>query len=354
MAPGTENLSAVLYGISDLRLEQREVKKPGDHDVLLRMGQVGICGSDVSYLTKGRIGDFIVKDPMVLGHEAAGTVVECGSKVTNLKCGDRVAIEPGVPCRRCDFCKGGRYNLCKKVFFCATPPDDGNLCQYYLHDADFCFKLPDHVTLEEGAFLEPLSVGVHAARRAGVTLGSRVLICGAGPIGLVSMMAARSMGATSICITDISESRLQFAKSQGADAVVLVKPGSDDKLLADAVEEQMGGVRPDITIECSGAESSIRLAILATESGGVVVLVGLGPPEVKVPMVDAAVREVDIRGIFRYANCYPLALNLIASGRVDVKPLITHRFSLTEAREAFETARTGAGGAVKVMINCEI
>ncbi|KAF2345433.1 Alcohol dehydrogenase C-terminal [Trinorchestia longiramus] len=353
MAPNKENLAAVLYGINDMRLENREVPKPGDHDVLLRMGQVGICGSDVSYLTKGRIGHFIVEDPMVLGHEASGTVVECGAKVTKLKPGDRVAIEPGVPCRRCNFCKSGRYNLCKTVFFCATPPDHGNLCRYYVHDADFCFKLPDHVSLEEGAFLEPLSVGVHAARRAGVTLGSRVLVCGAGPIGLVSMMAARSMGATHICCTDICEKKLAFAKSQGADSTVLVTPSSSSSDLAAAVTEQMGGRQPDVSIECCGAESSIKLAIQATESGGVVVLVGMGPPEVKVPLVDAAIREVDIRGIFRYVNCYPLSLELIASGRVDVKPLITHRFTLAEAQKAFDTARTGEGGPIKIMIDCE-
>lgn len=336
-----------------MRMEKREVPEPGEYDVLLRMGIVGICGSDVSYLTKGRIGDFIVNEPMVLGHEAAGTVVKCGAKVTNLKPGDRVAIEPGVPCRRCNFCKGGRYNLCKKVFFCATPPDHGNLCQYYVHAADFCFKLPDHVSLEEGAFLEPLSVGVQAARRAGVTLGSRVLVCGAGPIGLVSMMAARTMGATDICLTDISESRLAFAKNNGANSTVLVKPGMSEQQLADAVQAAMGGQQPDVTIECSGAESSIRLAILATESGGVVVLVGLGPAEVKVPLVNAACREVDIKGIFRYVNCYPLSLGMIASGKVDVKPLITHHFSLADSVKAFETARTGAGGAIKIMINCE-
>uniref|UniRef100_A0A6A7FTV7 Sorbitol dehydrogenase n=2 Tax=Hirondellea gigas TaxID=1518452 RepID=A0A6A7FTV7_9CRUS len=354
MAPSKENLSAVLYGINDMRMVKRDIPEPGDYDVLLRMGSVGICGSDVHYLTKGRIADFVVKAPMVLGHEAGGTVVKCGSKVTNLKTGDRVAIEPGVPCRRCKFCKGGRYNLCHDIYFCATPPDDGNLCQYYTHAADFCYKLPDHVTLEEAALLEPLSVGVHATRRAGVTLGSRVLICGAGPIGLVSMMAARSFGATDICITDISANRLQAAKKLGADSVVLVSSSSSDQALAEAVKCSMKEQRqPNVTIECSGAESSIRLAMLATESGGVVVLVGMGPAEVKVPILNAATREVDLRGVFRYANCYPLALDMVSSGRVDVKPLITHRFTLLESEQAFETARTGAGGAIKVMINCE-
>ncbi|KAK7074574.1 hypothetical protein SK128_026859 [Halocaridina rubra] len=347
----SDNLSAVLYAKNDLRLENRPIPEPGPNEVLLRMAQVGICGSDVSYLTKGFIGDFVVKAPMVLGHEAAGVVAKCGANVKHLKPGDRVAIEPGIPCRMCDFCKGGKYNLCPDVFFCATPPDHGNLCRYYKHAADFCYKLPDHVSLEEGAILEPLSVGVHACRRAGVTLGSKVLICGAGPIGLVNLLTAKAMGATSVCITDIAENRLQVAKEMGADHTLLVSTG-DAEALAKEIKELLGDM-PDITIECSGAEPSIRLGIFATKSGGMMVLVGLGPPEVKIPIVNAAVREVDIRGIFRYANCYPLALDMIASGKVNVKPLITHRFKLEESAKAFETARTGAGGAIKVMISCE-
>lgn len=348
---GGDNLSAVLYGKNDLRLENRPIPQPGPNDVLLRMSQVGICGSDVSYLTKGYIGDFVVKQPMVLGHESSGVVVSCGSNVKHLKAGDRVAIEPGVPCRMCEFCKGGKYNLCPDVFFCATPPDHGNLCRFYTHAADFCYKLPDHVTLEEGAILEPLSVGVHACRRAGVTIGSSVLICGAGPIGLVNLLTAKAMGATKVCITDIAQNRLEVAKQMGADYTVLVDTG-DAEALAKKIKELMGGM-PDITIECSGAEPSIRLGIFATKSGGMMVLVGLGPAEVKVPIVNAAVREVDIRGIFRYANCYPIALDMIASGKINVKPLITHRYKLEESAQAFETARTGAGGAIKVMISCE-
>ncbi|XP_046439315.1 sorbitol dehydrogenase-like [Daphnia pulex] len=346
----TENLSAVLYSVNDLRLENRTVPKAQKNEVLLRMDKVGICGSDVHYWVNGRIGDFVVTKPMVLGHEAAGVVHEVGEGVTHLKPGDRVAIEPGVPCRSCDYCKGGRYNLCLDIVFCATPPYDGNLARYYTHAADFCYKLPDHMTMEEGALLEPLSVAVHACRRAGVTIGQKILICGAGPIGLVCLLTAKAMGASSVIITDISESRLEVAKSLGADHTLLVG-GEDAETLGQQVAGKLGGPS-DVTIECSGAESSIRLAIFGTKSGGVVVLVGLGPAEIKLPIVNAAVREVDIRGIFRYANCYPTALQLVASGRVNVKPLITHRFKLEETVKAFETARTGAGGAIKVMISC--
>jgi len=346
-----DNLSAILYKTGDLRLENRPIPEPQDDQVQIRMAAVGICGSDVHYLVKGSIGDFVVKAPMILGHEAAGVVSKVGKNVTNLKVGDRVAIEPGVPCRYCDFCKTGRYNLCKTIFFCATPPDDGNLSRYYCHAADFCFKLPDHVSLEEGALLEPLSVGVQACRRAGVTLGSTVLICGAGPIGLVNLLVAKSMGAAVVIMTDIAENRLTKAKELGANFTVQIQPGQSAEDTAKVIEETLGQ-SPDITIECSGAESSIKLAILATRSGGVVTLVGLGPPEVKVPIVNAATREVDIRGVFRYANCYDAALALVASGKADVKKLITHNYKLEETLEAFETSRTGAGGAIKVMIHC--
>ena len=217
-----DNLTAILYKTGDIRLENTEVPKPAPDQVLLQMDSVGICGSDVHYWTHGAIGDFIVRAPMVLGHEAAGVVTEVGSAVTHLKAGDRVAIEPGVPCRMCKLCKTGVYNLCPDMQFCATPPVHGNLCRYYVHAADFCYKLPDNLSLEEGALMEPLAVGVHACRRAGVCIGKRVLICGAGPIGLVNLLTAKAMGASEVVITDIADNRLEVAKSMGADYVYKV------------------------------------------------------------------------------------------------------------------------------------
>ncbi|XP_038072518.1 sorbitol dehydrogenase-like [Patiria miniata] len=346
-----ENLSAVLKKKGELVMENTPIPLPGKNEVQLKMAAVGICGSDVHFLVNGRIGDFIVKSPMILGHESAGVVSALGEGVTNLKVGDRVAIEPGVPCRMCSFCKEGRYNLCPDVYFCATPPDDGSLRRYYCHAADFCFKLPDHVSLEEGALLEPLSVGVHACRRAGVRLGSRVLVLGAGPIGLLALLTAKAMGATHIAITDLDQGRLDMAKKLGAHHALRVDT-RDAEEMARRVEAAMG-CKPEISIECTGAEPSIQTGIYATKSGGVLVLVGLGPLTVNVPMVSAALREVDIRGIWRYANCYPLALEMVASGKVDPKPLITHHFPLEKTLEAFETSRTGAGGAIKVMIHCD-
>ncbi|XP_035826585.1 sorbitol dehydrogenase-like [Aplysia californica] len=304
------NLTAMLYKTDDLRMEDLPVPKPGPGQVQLSMQEVGICGSDVHFWTNGRIGDYIVKAPMALGHEASGIVSELGQGVTSLKVGDRVAIEPGVPCRMCNYCKTGRYNLCVDMKFCATPPCHGNLARYYVLDADFCFKLPDHVSLEEGALLEPLSVAVHATNRAGVGLGSTVLICGAGPIGLVHILTAKAKGASVVCITDIDDSRLQKAKELGADYTVKVT-SRDAQQTAQLVEEAMGE-KPDITIECSGAPSSLQTAV--------------------------------------YAVNYPTALAMVASGKVNVKPLITHKFKLEESIKAFEATKRGEG--IKIMISC--
>ncbi|XP_072236781.1 sorbitol dehydrogenase isoform X1 [Leuresthes tenuis] len=345
-----DNLSVVLHSKGDLRLENRPVPEPGPNEVLLQMHSVGICGSDVHYWQHGRIGDFVLKKPMVLGHEAAGRVVKVGSAVKHLKAGDRVAIEPGVPREMDEFFKNGRYNLSPTIFFCATPPDDGNLCRYYTHNANFCYKLPDTVTFEEGALIEPLSVGIHACRRGGVNLGSTVLICGAGPIGLVCLLVAKAMGASQVVITDLSAERLAMAKELGADFQLTVKRGDGPQQLAKRVEDMLGA-QPQITIECSGVESSIQTAIYGTCSGGVVVLVGLGAEMANVPLINAAVREVDIRGVFRYCNTWPMAIAMLASAKVNVKPLVTHRFPLEQAVAAFETTRQGLG--IKVMLKCD-
>uniref|UniRef100_A0A3P8RBY5 Sorbitol dehydrogenase n=1 Tax=Astatotilapia calliptera TaxID=8154 RepID=A0A3P8RBY5_ASTCA len=335
-----DNLSLVLHAKEDLRL------------VLLQMHSVGICGSDVHYWQNGRIGDFVLKKPMVLGHEASGRVAKVGSEVKHLKVGDRVAIEPGVPREMDEFFKTGRYNLSPTIFFCATPPDDGNLCRYYTHSANFCYKLPDNVTFEEGALIEPLSVGIHACRRAGVTLGSTVFVCGAALIltEVFILIIQFNSGYHPLLCSDLSEERLLMAKDLGADFLLTVRRGDGAQQLAKSVEEMLGA-QPHITIECTGVESCIQTAIYATRSGGVVVLVGLGSELATVPLINAAVREVDIRGVFRYCNTWPMAIAMLASGKVNVKPLVTHRFPLEQAVQAFETTRQGLG--IKVMLKCD-
>ncbi|XP_066510169.1 sorbitol dehydrogenase-like isoform X1 [Hoplias malabaricus] len=346
----SDNLAAVLHSKGDLRLEQRPIPEPAPDEVLLRMHSVGICGSDVHYWLNGGIGDTVVKKPMVLGHESAGCVVKVGSGVTHLKPGDRVAVEPGVPQVMDDFVKSGRYNLSPNLFICGKAPNDGSICRYYTHKASFCYRLPDNVSFEEGALIEPLSVGIHACRRAGVTVGNSVLICGAGSIGLLTLLVAKAMGASQVIISDLSADRLTKAKELGADCLLAVKREDVPEELARRVEGMLGGM-PHISIECTGAESSIQTAIYATLSGGVVVLVGLGAKMTTVPLLNAVVREVDIRGVSRYCNTWPLAISMVASKQVNIKPLVTHIYPLEEAMQAFETTRQGHG--VKVMIRCD-
>lgn len=345
----SDNVGVILKDVLDMHIENLPsgIPKPGPDEVCIAMGPVGICGSDVHYWQCGRIGDFIVNKPMVLGHEGAGTVFSTGSEVKHLQVGDRVAIEPGYPCKTCKICLGGRYNLCPDMKFCATPPIDGSLCQYYCHKAAFCFKLPENVSLEEGALLEPLSVAVHACQRGKLSFGQKVLVCGAGPIGLVNLMVAKAAGAT-VTITDISQDRLTKAKELGADNTYHVT-SKDVRDTADSIVKLSGFA--DLTIECTGVESSIGVGIWATKPGGSYVQVGYGKAEVNFPIVALGVKEIDIYGIFRYANNYPTALSLVESGAVNVKCLITHRFPLKEAMEAFEITKAGTG--IKVLIDCD-
>lgn len=345
-----DNLTAVLHGINDLRLEQRPIPTLRDDQVLLRMESVGICGSDVHYLVKGRIGHFVVEKPMVMGHEASGTVIQLGNNVKNLAIGDRVAIEPGECCRLCSYCKEGKYNLCPEMSFCATPPVDGNLSRFYAHAADFCYKLPENVSLDEGAMLEPLSVGVHACKRANVNVDSIVLILGAGPIGLVSLLAAKAFGASKVLITDISQYRLDVAKKLGADYTLLTSISDKEEVVIKKVISALG-CEPSVSMDASGAELCVRVAIQATKPGGVAVLIGMGTSEMTLPLANALIREVDIRGIFRYANDYGTALRMIADGKVNVRPLITHHFAIEETVKAFEVAKSGAGNPIKIIIH---
>ncbi|XP_074030536.1 sorbitol dehydrogenase-like [Leptinotarsa decemlineata] len=350
MAPLKDNLSVVLYGIQDMRLENRPVPVPKDNQVLLQMEVVGICGSDVHYYVSGRCGPFVVEKPMVIGHEASGIVVECGKDVKNLKPGDRVAIEPGIPCRLCHYCKTGYYNLCQDLFFCATPPDDGNLSRYYCHDADFCWKLPENMSLEEGALLEPLSVGVHACKRANIKIGDVCLITGAGPIGLVTLLSAKAMGASKIVITDILDIKLEMAKQCGADYTIKMERNmSEEDVVKKAVE--LLGQEPNISFDCTGLETCVRICASATGLNGKVVLVGLGKMEMTLPLSSALIKEVDIKGVFRYCNDYPTAIEMVSSGRVNVKPLITHHYTLEESLKAFHTAKTQEGNPIKVLIH---
>ncbi|XP_050251927.1 L-idonate 5-dehydrogenase-like [Quercus robur] len=349
---GEENMAAWLVGIKTLKIEPYHLPPLGPHDVKVQIKALGICGSDVHHFKNMRCANFIVKKPMVIGHECAGIIEEVGSQVKTLAVGDRVALEPGISCRRCNHCKDGRYNLCPEMKFFGSPPTNGSLANKVVHPEYLCFKLPDNVSLEEGAMCEPLSVGVHACRRANISPETNVLIMGAGPIGLVVLLAARAFGAPRIVIVDVDDCRLSIAKNLGADETIQVSTNIQD-VGEEVVKIQSAmGSGIDVSFDCVGLNKTTSTALNATRSGGKVCLIGLAQSETTVPLTSAAVREVDVIGVFRYRNTWPLCIELLKTGKIDVKPLITHRFGFSQkgVEDAFETSASGRS-AIKVMFN---
>ena len=327
--------AAVLTEPGEFELVERDRPEPAADEVLVRMREVGICGSDVHYYEHGRIGDYVVKGPLVLGHESAGEVAAVGEAVTDLSVGDRVTLEPGVPCRRCEHCKRGEYHLCPDVTFMATPPDDGAFAEYVAWPADFAYALPDAVSTRAGALCEPLSVGIHAARRGGVSTGDIVLITGAGPIGLSVLEAVGAAGATEVFVADVVSSKLDLATDRGADRTIDVTAASPE----DAVAEHTDGRGVDVVIEASGAESSVRSTLGAVRRGGTVVLVGLAATE-EIPLDTVGIvdDEIDLHGSFRYANTYSAAVGMLADGRVDVEGIVDFASPLGDVEAAFRRA----------------
>jgi len=314
------NRAAVLTRPSEIVLEERPVPEPGPRDVLVEVSAVGVCGSDVHYYEHGRIGSHVVRAPLVLGHESAGRVVATGDAVAKHAVGDRVTLEPGVPCGRCRECRAGRYNLCPEVVFFATPPVDGAFANYVTIHEDFAFALPDGLSDEAGALMEPLSVGIWACRKAGMSAGDRVLVTGAGPIGLLAMQVALAFGATQVEISDVSEPRLELARRTGATRAL--KAG---EVPAEA----------DALIECSGNSAALQAGIRALRPAGTAVIVGMGPGETaEIPLALVQNRELWLTGTFRYANTYPTAIALAASGRVDLEAIITGHYPLEETERA--------------------
>jgi len=346
----TQNKSFVMKGMKSVTFEDRPIPKLSDpHDVLLQVNYTGICGSDIHYLQHGRIGPYVVKEPMVLGHESAGTVLEVGSSVKSLKSGDRVAMEPGIPCRRCVRCKEGNYNLCIDMAFAATPPVDGTLAKYYILPEDFCFKLPDHVSLEEGALMEPLAVAVHVTKQSNIKLGDSVIVFGAGPVGLLCCAVAKAFGAAKVIAVDINTERLKFALDFAASSIFEPAKVSAAENADRLKSENNLGLGADVAIDASGAEPSVQTAISVLRTGGSYVQGGMGRDEITFPILAACAKELTIRGSFRYSTGdYSTALELVSSGKVDVKRLISRKVSFDDAEQAFEDIRNGRG--IKVLI----
>ncbi len=314
---------------------------------MVKVEYVGICGSDLHYYEQGRIGDYIVKPPFVLGHESGGTVVEVGKDVTHLKAGDRVALEPGKTCGKCEFCRTGRYNLCPDVVFFATPPVDGVFQEYVAHEADLCFKLPDNVSTMEGALIEPLAVGFHAAKQGGAHFGQTAAVTGAGCIGLVSMMALKALGVTEVYVVDIMQKRLDKAMELGASGVV----NGREKDTVKEILALTGGRGVDLVIETSGTEICANQGLEMLVKDGTLVQVGYsasGYMKLNTSMI--CDKELNIKSVFRYRHIYPLAIKAVAEGLVNLKGIVTDIFDLDDAQNAMDSSIHNKAEIVKAVI----
>lgn len=318
------NFAAVMSELG--RIDVKDIGDPelGPRDALVRIEAVGVCGSDTAYFTVGRVGHYVVDGPIVLGHECAGEVLAVGDGVTRVSVGDRVAIEPGTPCRDCEQCMAGRYHLCPRLEFFATPPYDGSLVQRMAIDERQLFTMPPGMSCEEGALCEPLSVGIWACRRAGLQPGDRVLVTGAGPVGLLAAQVARAFGAASVTVTDLAEFRLDMARRLGLETERAGEGDSKDF---------------DVLIECSGAPDALAHGLWRLRSNGRAAMVGMPKEDVTLALSRLNVNELTISLVNRYAHTWPLAIELVASGRVDVASLVTHRFPLGDTADALTLAK---------------
>ena len=339
--------TAVMLGTGHMGFEERDIPKVGDSEVLVKLEYVGICGSDLHYYETGAIGDYVVKPPFVLGHEPGGTVVEVGKEVRHLKAGDRVALEPGKTCGHCEFCREGKYNLCPEVVFFATPPVDGVFQEYVAHEADLCYKLPENVSTLEGALIEPLAVGFHAAIQGNAHLGQKALVMGAGCIGLVSMMALKARGVSEVYVVDIIEKRLQKAMELGADGVI---NGAQEDVI-ERVKQITENRGMDLVIETAGTEITTRQAVRVAKKGSDIVLVGYSKSgEITLPVSLILDKELTLKSVFRYRHIYPIAIEAVASGKVNLKGIVTDIFPLDEVQKAMDYSVNNKNDIVKAVI----
>ena len=341
------NRAAFMTDIRKMEIREIPMPKPAPGQVIVKLEYVGICGSDVHYYEHGRIGGAIVKGDFILGHECSGVIAEIGEGVTGLVPGDRVALEPGDTCGVCEYCLSGRYNLCPHVIFLATPPVQGCFSNYIAFPSKLAFKLPENITTKEGALVEPLAVGLEAASVGGVRLGCSVAILGAGCIGLVSLLASKASGASDVTVVDVIDRRLEKALELGATRTI-------NATKQDAVKELLaasGGRGYDVVMETAGAVATTQQTPSIVKRGGTIVLVGM-PPEDTFPFNFAALmgRVAELKTIFRYKNQYPIAINALASGRIDVSGIVTHEYAFENIAEAFRVNIDERQSVVKIVI----
>mgnify|MGYP001045236636 CR=1 FL=1 len=342
-----KNLAAFMSVTNNMIFKEIPVPELGPKEVLVEVDVVGICGSDGHYYQHGNIGDFVVEGDFILGHESAGYVAAVGSEVKSLVVGDRVALEPGVVCGTCEQCLSGKYNLCEHVEFFATPPYHGTFANYVKHPENLCFKLPENVSNAEGALVEPLAVGLHAAAQGDVKLGDTVIVFGAGCIGLVSMLASKARGASNVYVVDIIDKRLEFAKKLGATEVINAK---NEDVIA-KINALTGGKGAHVVIETAGSPITVAQTASVVRKAGTVVLVGMTvKSETSYDFMKLMGKEGTLKTIFRYRNLYPVAINAISSGTIDVKSIVTHEFEFENIKEAFDFVAANPTDVVKAVV----
>lgn len=363
MPPTQSHTAAILHGAKNLSVETIETPVLGPKEAQISPRATGICGTDLHYYQNGRNGIYQIRNSLVLGHEASGVIVGVGSDVSNLKVGDRVAVEPQFACRVCKHCSSGRYNLCSSMRFngsaSAHPPAQGSLQKRWNHPASLCYKLPDNVSFIEGAMVEPLSVAIHSVRKGGVQPGQTVLITGAGAIGLLCAQLARVSGAATILMVDVDEARLDFAKRHKlADQVFKIPfsgregESNDDfaARMSGHVRDLLGADEADVALECTGVESCLNVCVRSVSAGSKIIMVGMGQPVQQVNVGVVLTREIELIGVWRYTNTFGPAIKLIEAGIVDVKSLVTHQYRMEEVVDALEFALSRPKDLVKCII----
>ncbi|KAI2464926.1 GroES-like protein [Annulohypoxylon bovei var. microspora] len=358
-ATGFKNPSLQVTEDHRLKLVDAPIEEPGPGEVTLQIKCSGICGSDMHLWKSGRIGSLEVKGDCILGHEAAGIVLKCGEGVTDLKPGDRVGVEPQEPCEKCFLCMEGRYNLCEAVKFSGIWPYSGTIQRFKVHPAKWLYKIPDNLSYSEGALLEPLSVILHGINGANVKLGRPSLICGAGPIGLVALAAARASGAHPLVITDIDPGRLEFAKDLVPRCQTYrINSKMSPEENAKEIRKLFGNDEysaPASVMECTGVESSVCTAAFSVRRGGTIMVIGVGRPVMNnIPFMHLSLAEIDLKFINRYRDTWPGAINCMSGGILDLNKLVTHKFPLEKALDAFELNANVGNGSIKVHIVDEV
>lgn len=329
--------ASFLNKAGDISVREIDVPTLDADQVLVRVESVGICGSDVHYYKHGKIGPFVVEEPLILGHELSGVITDVGSEVDSKRIGERVAVEPQRACGKCDQCISGRYNLCPEMQFYATPPIDGAFCEFVKIQSKFAYGIPESISFDAAALIEPMSVCIWAAQKAAIQSGSKVLIAGAGPIGVIMAQVASAMGASEVVVTDVVADRLKFVLKHGATRVI------------NTATESLGNEKFDAFIDACGVESAVVAGIKATGPAGRVLLVGLGSDEMKLPISHIQNNEIIVTGVFRYTNTWPIAIDLLAKKKVNLDAIITHHFGLDQAEDGLKA--TTSPDAMKVIVH---